>query len=112
MALGVEEFGDVTVVAIKLEQFDAAQADAFKQEIAPVLDKARKLVLDLGSVQFVDSRACGAILSCVKRMSEVGGELKLCQVTPFVRSVFELIRMHRICDILATREAAVAAYNA
>ena len=86
MALSVEKVGDVTVVALNVEQFDAGYADEFKREMTPVLKDTRKLVIDLEKVQFVDSRACGAILSCLKKLSEVGGELKICQATPFVRS--------------------------
>src|SRR4051794_24781018 len=112
MALSVEKIGDVTVVTLNVEQFDAGYADEFKREMTPVLKDARKLALDLVKVQFIDSRACGAILSCLKRLNEVNGELKICQVTPFVRSVFELIRLHRICEILATKEDAVRALSA
>ena len=110
MALSVEKIGDVTVAAPNVEQFDAAHSEPFKREMVPVLKDARKLVLDLEGVQFIDSRACGAILSCLKKLSEVGGELKICGATPFVRSVFELIRLHRICEIFATRDEAVAAF--
>jgi anti-sigma B factor antagonist len=111
MAFSVEKIGDVTVVTLTVAQFDAGYADKFKREITPVLNETRKLILDLGGVEFVDSRACGAILSCLKRLNEVGGELKICQVRPFVRTVFELIRLHRICEILATKEDAVQAFS-
>jgi anti-anti-sigma factor len=109
MALSVEKIGDVTVVTMTVAQFDAGYADEFKREITPVLSGTRKLVLDLARVEFVDSRACGAILSCLKRLNEVGGELKICQARPFVRTVFDLIRLQRICEILATKEEAVQA---
>lgn len=112
MALSVEKFGDVTVATVTVAKFDASYADEFKREITPVLNETRKLVLDLAGVESVDSRACGAILSCLKRLSAVEGELKICQVQPFVRSVFELIRLPRICEILATREEAVQAAQA
>jgi anti-anti-sigma factor len=111
MALNIETVGDVTVATLDVAQFDAAYADEFKRAIAPALKDTRKLVLDLAAVEFVDSRACGAILSCVKRLSEVDGELCLCRVTPFVKSVFELIRLNRICQIVATRDEALAAFG-
>jgi anti-sigma B factor antagonist len=76
-----------------------------------VLKDCRKLVLDLDRVQFVDSRGCGAILSCLKHISPTGGDLKLCRVTQPVRMVFELIRMHNICEIVNTREEAVQAFQ-
>ena len=74
-----------------------------------MLKDCRKLVLDLDHVQFVDSRGCGVILSCLKHVSALGGDLKLCRVTPPVLMVFELIRMDRMCGIVATREEAIQA---
>jgi anti-sigma B factor antagonist len=108
----VEKLGDVTVVTVNAEALDASNAEDFRREMAPVLADCRKLVLNLGRVQFADSRGCGAILSCVRRLSEVGGDLKLCKVTRFVRTVFELIRLHRICEIYDTQEQAVQAFQA
>jgi len=112
MQPAVEKVGDVTVVAVNVEQLDASNAEDFCRDMAPVLQESRKLVLDLGRVQFVDSRGCGAILSCLKQLSAAGGDLKLCQVGRPVRTVFELIRLHRICEIVDTREEAVRAFQA
>jgi anti-sigma B factor antagonist len=107
----VEKVGDVTIVAVNVEELDAANADAFRRAIAPVLKDCRKLVLDLDRVQFVDSRGCGTILSCLKHVSAAGGDLKLCRVTRPVLKVFELIRMHSICEIVSTKEEAVEAFH-
>jgi anti-sigma B factor antagonist len=107
----VEKIGDVTIVVVNEEHLDAGNADDFRRDIAPVLQDCRKLVLDLGRVQFVDSRGCGVILSCLKLVSTAGGDLKLCQVAPPVRMVFELIRLHRICEIVNNREEAVQAFQ-
>jgi anti-anti-sigma factor len=65
MPLTVDKIGDVNVVTVHLDQFDASNADEFKQQIAPILEDTHKLVLDLEPVQFVDSRACSAIHSCL-----------------------------------------------
>jgi anti-sigma B factor antagonist len=111
MQTDVEQVGDVTVVTINTEQLDASNAEDLRQTMAPILTSCRKLVLDLSSVRFADSRGCGAILSCLKSVAAQGGDLKICHVTPFVRDVFELIRLHRICEILATREQAIRAFQ-
>jgi anti-sigma B factor antagonist len=111
MQTTLEKIGDVTVVAIHEEQLDAGNSDDFRQDLAPVLKDTRKLVLDLERVQFVDSRGCGAILSCLKQLSANGGDLKLCNVGRYVRTVFDLIRLHKICEILGTRDEAVRAFQ-
>ncbi|MFL5342919.1 MAG: STAS domain-containing protein, partial [Gemmataceae bacterium] len=103
MQLIVDKVGDVAVVAVQADVLDASNADDFKEEIEPVLGDSPKLVLDLGRVQFVDSRGCGAILACLKHATERGGDLKLCKVTRPARTVFDLIRLHRICEIVETR---------
>jgi anti-sigma B factor antagonist len=107
----IEMIGDVTVVAVNVEEFDAGNVDAFRSVLAPVLKDCRKLVLDLSRVQFIDSRGCGGILFCLKRISPGGGDLKLCGVNPPVRMTFDLIRMDTICEIFDTREAAVQAFQ-
>ncbi len=111
MQTTVEKVGDVTVVVVNVAELDANNADDFRQELAPVLKDCRQLVLDLHHVQFVDSRGCGAILSCLKQLSAVAGDLKLCQVSRPVRSVFELIRLNRICEIVDTPQDAVRAFQ-
>jgi anti-sigma B factor antagonist len=111
MQTSVEQVGDVTVVAINEEQLDAGNADDFRQDMAPIIKDCKKMVLDLTRVRFVDSRGCGAILSCLKQLSANRGDLKLCNVSPYVRTVFDLIRLHRICEILPTRDAAVRAFE-
>jgi len=40
-----------------------------------------------------------------------GGDLKLCGMSPQVRTVIELVHMHRIFDIYRTKEEAVRAFQ-
>jgi anti-sigma B factor antagonist len=107
----VEKIGDVAIVAVNVEELDASNADVFRRALAPVLKDCRKLVLDLDRVQFIDSRGCGVILSCLKHVSPTGGDLKLCRVNPPVRMIFDLIRMQNICEIVNTRQEAVQAFQ-
>ena len=111
MQMVVQKFDDVTVVSIGAETLDASNADDFRRDIEPVLRENKKLVLDLQKVNFVDSPGCGAILTCLKHLTENGGDLKLCRVTRPARLVFDLIRLHRICEIVDTSEQALAAFK-
>jgi len=111
MNLIVETFGNVAVVTVNEEQIDASTADHFRQSMAPILSAYRDVVLDLSRLNFIDSRGCGAILSCLKALTEAGGDLHLCRVNRPVRTVFDFIRLHRICDIYDTKEQAVEAFR-
>lgn len=106
-----EKVGDVTVVTIDAEHLDASNAEELKREVAPLLEENPRQVFDMSRLQFVDSAGLGALLSCLRRASSAGGDLKLFGMSRAVRAVFEIARMHRIFEIYDTREEAVNAFQ-
>jgi anti-sigma B factor antagonist len=110
MQIAFEKVGDVGVAAMPVDELDASNAGEFKRDIAPLLEANAKLVLDMSRLRFVDSSGLGAFISCLRRLNARGGDLKLCGMSKQVRAVFELVRMHRVFDILSTREDAVHAF--
>jgi anti-sigma B factor antagonist len=111
MEIPVESVDGVAVAAVPVEELDASNAGDFKRDVAPVLEANTKLVLDLSRVRFVDSSGLGAFISCLRKLNAKGGDLKLCGMSRQVRAVFELVRMHRVFDICATREEAVRLFR-
>ena len=110
MELAVESVSAVAVAVVPVEELDASNVAEFKRDMAPILEAQKELVLDLRRLRFVDSSGMGAILSCLRQLSAKGGDLKLCGMNRQVRSVFELVRMHRIFDIHPTQAEAVRAF--
>jgi len=111
MEMAVENVNAVAVAVVPVEELDASNVAEFKRDMAPILEARRDLVLDLRRLRFVDSSGMGAILSCLRQLTAKGGDLKLCGMSRQVRSVFELVRMHRIFDIYAAQEEAVRAFT-
>lgn len=110
MEIAVEKDGEVAVATIAATELDAGNASEFKRDMAPILETNLKVVLDLTRLRFVDSSGLGAFLSCLRKLNEKRGALKLCGMSKQVRAVFELVRMHRIIDMHATRPEAVSAF--
>ena len=111
MEIAVDKIGDVAVVVMPVEELDAGNTVEFKRDIAPALEANTKVVLDLSKLHFMDSSGLGSLLSCLRKLNAKGGDLKLCGMTPPVRTVIELVRMHRIFDIYGTKEEAVRAFE-
>ncbi len=107
----VEKAGDIAMVVLSGENLDASNEKDFKREIRPILEANKKVVLDMGKLLFVDSSGLGAILSCLRQLNSAGGDLKLCEMTKPVRTLFELVRMHRIFDIYNSRDEALRAFQ-
>jgi len=111
MEIAVDKMGDVAIAELPVEELDASNAGELKRDIAPLLEAHAKLVVDLHRLRFVDSSGLGAFISCLRKLNAKGGDLKLCGMSKQVRAVFELVRMHRIFDIFATREEALRAFR-
>jgi len=111
MQFETEKIGDVVVVKVQTEVLDAGNAKEFRAGITPILKEDVKIVFDMSPVNFLDSSGCGTILSCLRQLNSAGGDLKMFGLQQSVRTLFELIRLHRIIDIFNTRDEAVSAYR-
>ena len=111
MQLSTQIVENVTIVAVPGETLDASNAKDFKGIVAPLLGPGARLVLDLGKLKFVDSSGLGALLSCLRQLNGMGGDLKLCGMAKPIRALFELVRMHRVFDIYNSREDAVRSFG-
>ena len=112
MEITAEQTQDVAVVDVSAAELDAANSLDFKRDIAPVLDAYAKVVFDLSKLRFIDSSGLSVFISCLRKLSEKGGDLKLCGVSTQVRAALALVRMDRILDIYGTREEATRAFLA
>ncbi len=110
MEFNTEKIGDVTVVELKTDVLDANNAKEFRADISPILEKNQQVVFDMSQVGFLDSSGCGTILSCLRQLNSAGGDLKMYGLQKPVRTLFELIRMHRIIEIFNTKEEALKSF--
>ncbi len=111
MTLMSETVGDVSVVETPGKALDASIAPDFKGAAGVFVRPDAKVVFDMSNTEFVDSSGLGAIVSILKRMHEVKGDLKLCGLKKPVRALFELVRMHRVFEIFNTREEAIKSFS-
>lgn len=86
----------------------------FLDDVSSRLRGGSRVLLDLGDVTYLDSSGCAAILNCWRRVGADRpgrGCLMLCGLSPEVRSIVELVRIHRILDIYETRSEALRAFG-
>ncbi len=110
MEFSTEKIGDIMHIMIMTDTMDAGNTKEFKTAIAPIIEENTKVVLAMGEVKFVDSSGCGALLSCLRKLGSSGGDLKVYGLQKPVRTLFELVRMHRIMEIFDTKEEAVTSF--
>ena len=66
-----------------------------------------RMLLDMESVDFIDSTGLSALIGALKATRRTGGNIGLLNPAPTVRSVLELTRLHRVLDIFSTEAEGV-----
>ncbi len=111
MEIQVTETKGVTVV-VPTGDLDMEAADQIRRTLTELIDKGQlKLVMDLGSVGYIDSSGLGTLVAAMKQARAAGGNLKLCALQDDVRSIFEMTRLIKVMAVHATRQEAVASWG-
>jgi anti-anti-sigma factor len=110
--LKVDPVEDVFCVALKDTRLDEAEVYELADELLSLLNDrgCRKLILALGpdSPDCLYSVFIAKILMLRRRLVELGGVMKLCSVSPHVKSVFEACQLTNYFDFLPDKTAALA----
>jgi|SRR5579884_3060742 len=112
MMLNHHKVGDVTVAELNTPYLDGSNARAAEKMLTALVASGERLVLDLGRTEWMDSSGCCTVITLLKRLKEHGGGLKLCSLTPPVRTLFQIICLHKVVDIFNTQDEAVRAFAA
>lgn len=112
MYIEKKNIGDVVIETINLHLATLREADEFKQQLTEDIELGnRKIVIDLSACEFIDSTFLGALVVSLKKVTNLGGDLRLVGFQPAVRSMFELTRMHRVFETFGTVEEAVDSFG-
>ncbi len=89
-------------------------SDVVRELGAPLgdaVEAAVDVVLDLGSVEFIDSTGLGLIVALNRRIRRGGGDLRVAAPRRDVQTALELTRMHRLVEIYDDVDTAVASFS-
>ncbi len=91
-------------------RLDASNSKVLKDHFQDYLSKSRNFVFDLGKLEFIDSTGLGAIVACLKYVSELNGDIYIAKLQAKPRMVFEITRAYKIFDVFDDVESALEAF--
>ena|SRR5664279_4269561 len=107
-----EKHSNVIVEVVSITRATMKEADEFKQILLKDIESGyRKIVVDLTECEFIDSTFLGALVVSLKRITGLGGDLKLVGFQDAVNTMFQLTRMYRVFETFSTKEEAVKSFN-
>ena len=87
-------------------KIDAKNKSEFQTSFDLWLKQTSFLVFDCSKLDFIDSSGLGALVSCLRKAIEHGGDVKLANLSSKVSMVFELTKVNKLFSIFADTESA------
>jgi anti-sigma B factor antagonist len=105
----VSEVKAWTVVTVHGE-IDVATSPTLRERLIDLVnDGATRLVLDLETVDFLDSTGLGTIVSLLKRVRTHGGDLRLVCTEARIRRLFQITGLDKAVPLHASVDDAISA---
>lgn len=110
MAVKSELKNGLTVCYIDGE-IDINTAPDIKKSFQGLLaKKTPKLVINLARVSYVDSSGLATLVEILKNMRSYGGKMRLTNMSPKVKSLFEITKLEKLFEIIAEEAEAISTF--
>jgi anti-sigma B factor antagonist len=109
--LNIEKIGDVLVIELP-SRLDAAGLTSIEKSFSEAVAAHKgKVLADMSGVSFVASLALRMLLTNLKAVQPLGGDLRLSGLQPQIAEIFRKSRFDTLFKIYPDRDAALAAYK-
>lgn len=105
---------DAPMALISLKgTIETTNASTLEEALERIIsDDCYRIAIDLSGVTYISSAGWGIFISEIKRIRSNGGDIKLAEMTPEVREVFELLEFNNILKPYRTKGEAIQAFTA
>ena len=102
----------IILFKVNLLRATIKEAEVFKNMLMKDIDSGNnKLVIDLSFCEFIDSTFLGTIVISLKRVTNLGGDIKLVGFQPTVRSMLELTRISKVFETFESTDEALSSFK-
>ena len=106
MEMTTSNYNGALVIAVEEARIDAAVAMRFKERMKDLTSHApQQVIVDLSSVNFVDSSGLGAVVGAMKQLGR-GRHMDLVGLSSTVDKVFRMTRMDSVFRIYKSLDEA------
>ena len=107
MRINEKSSNDITIYSVEGD-IDINSSPQIRQGFdKPIAAKVMKMLINLSSVSYIDSSGLATLVELLKKTRAYGGKLRLSNLAPKVKSLFEITKLEKLFDIHDTEAEAL-----
>ncbi|HSF17760.1 MAG TPA: STAS domain-containing protein [Vicinamibacteria bacterium] len=111
MNLQIESRDDIKILRVNEERLVYSMLGAFFAEASKTIEAgARKLLVDLSTVSYIDSASVGCLMDIYRAMDEHSGKIKLLGLQERVETMVSMTGLHNFMEIYRDEASALASF--
>jgi anti-sigma B factor antagonist len=110
--LNARQTGDVTVIDFSGPITLSVASNVIRETVRDLVAKGqKKILLNMGSVAYIDSYGIGEMVAGYSSVRNAGGTLKLLSLSKSVKEMLEITNLYAIFDVQENEETAVRSFK-
>ena len=103
---------DITIVDLSGNIKLGEATSVLRETVKDLVGKGqRKILLNLGEINYIDSSGIGELVSAFTSVRNAGGELKLLHLTKKVHDLLQITKLYTVFDVKDDEAAAISAFG-
>ena len=103
---------NIAILSLKGDFLGEPETTQVREKIHSLAsDKVKKVIIDMGGVNYVNSSGLGTLISALTTIRNAGGDLRLARVGEKVQNLFIVTQLVKVFDTYETVERAMLSYN-
>ena len=112
MEIKKRTFGDIQILdcsgKITLGEGTMTVRNAVRDNLA---DNGKKIILNLGDVNYVDSSGIGELVNTYTTVTSAGGKLKLLNLTKNIKALLAITKLITVFDVFEDEQTAITSFG-
>ncbi len=103
-----EYSGDIVVITVNISRATVKEAHEFRKFIDDEIKKKKlKIIIDLSPCDFIDSTFIGVLVVTLKKLADVGGELRIIEPPSIAHTILTVTGTLNIFNTHKTKSEAI-----
>lgn len=110
----LKKLDDNKAIAYLRGRLDVAVSGDIEEELMNAIDKQglKYLLLNMENVEYMSSSGFRVAIALLRKLKDDGGQLKISNLKPSVKRIFDVIELTSLFDIYETEQEALDAFPA